>query len=384
LFILGSVPSIIRCWLNTNFKHDTLLYAAVCTGSHTSFLDLHLIDRLGFQDQITQNDDGARKINLTVYLPEAVPVSASAQSDSLAPQLPSVTVDFTVVDEYIPSKPKAIQILIGSDLLRAHNADVLFSTNQLMIYDDDRSKLQVPLVRPEDENAFKSLSTSHANRYTIKPGTTSKSAVVGPPAPVESKVKFLDQTQTENTAAHKVQDTATATSSEDGDSSGRRSLEQRPHSLSTSFGRSEPKDIQLSSPATTTPRSGPPPAMLSSWRRDTNEKPGSGSLDWANVGKTTASPSSQQRREIKVLRPSRSSSRTFSTSTSASGTGQSRFFDDGKRKDDAEATTGAPAPSFSRTVSGEKDENRPSVTKQRPANPVGGASAFAWLKSGSK
>lgn len=383
LFILGSVPSIIRCWLNTNFKHDTLLYAAVCTGSHTSYLDLHLIDHLGFQDQITQNDDGCRKIKLTVYLPEAVPVSASAQSDSPAPQLPSLTVDFTVVDEYDPSKPKAIQILIGSDLLRSHNADVLFSTNHLMIYDDDRSKLQVPLVRPEDENAFKSLSTSHGTRHVLKPGSITKSAVVGPPTFVESRVKFLDTAPTETAAAQKSRESATANSSENGGSSGRRSLDQRP-SLTTGFTRPELKDTQPPSSATGAQRSGPSPAMLTTWRRDTNEKASGGSLDWANVGKTTASPSSQPRREIKVLRPSRSSSRTFSSLTTAAGTGQSRFFDDGKRKDDGEVPTGAPAPSLTRTVSGEKDENRPPAAKPRSANPVGGASAFAWLKSGSK
>ncbi|KAL1655764.1 hypothetical protein SLS61_001788 [Didymella pomorum] len=345
--------------------------------------DLHLIDHLGFQDQITQNDDGCRKIKLTVYLPEAVPVSASAQSDSPAPQLPSLTVDFTVVDEYDPSKPKAIQILIGSDLLRSHNADVLFSTNHLMIYDDDRSKLQVPLVRPEDENAFKSLSTSHGTRHVLKPGSIPKSAVVGPPTFVESRVKFLDTAPTETAAAQKSRESATANSSEDGGSSGRRSLDQRP-SLTTGFTRPELKDTQPPSPATGAQRSGPSPAMLTTWRRDTNEKASGGSLDWANVGKTTASPSSQPRREIKVLRPSRSSSRTFSSLTTAAGTGQSRFFDDGKRKDDGEVPTGAPAPSLTRTVSGEKDENRPPAAKPRSANPVGGASAFAWLKSGSK
>jgi ubiquitin carboxyl-terminal hydrolase 4/11/15 len=46
LFILGSVPAIIRCWLNTNFKHDTLLYAAVCSGSYTSYLDFYMIEHL--------------------------------------------------------------------------------------------------------------------------------------------------------------------------------------------------------------------------------------------------------------------------------------------------------------------------------------------------
>lgn len=381
LFILGSVPSIIRCWLNTNFKHDTLMYAAICTGSHMSYLDLHLIDHLGFQDQITQTEDGRRKIKLTVYLPEAVPISASVQSDSPAPQLPSLTIDFTVVDEYDTSRPKAVQILIGSDLLRAHNADVLFSTNQLIIYDDDRSKLQVPLVRPEDESAFKTLSTSHVTRHTIKPGSTFTDAAVGPPPAVEPKVKFLDTAQTDSVAIHKGREIGTAGSSDDGGSSGRRSLDQRPASLSTHF---DTRDAQVASSTPTASRPGPPPALLSSWRRDTNEKTSSSSLDWANVGKTTASPSDQPRREIKVLRPSRSTSRTFSSSTSAAGSGQSRFFDDGKRKDDGEVSSGAPAPSLSRTVSSEKDEGRPTATKQRSANPVGGASAFAWLKSGSK
>lgn len=378
LFILGSVPSIIRCWLNTNFKHDTLLYAAICTGSHTSYLDLQLIDRLGFQDRITQTEEGGRKIKLTVYLPEAVPVSASVSSDSPAPQLPSLTVDFTVVDEYDASTPKAIHILVGSDLLRAHNADVLFSTNQLMIYDDDRSKLQVPLVRPEDESAFKSLSTSHAVRHTIKPGTVSSTAAVGPPATAEARVKFLDSVETESTAVHKNQETGTAEGSEDGGSGGRRSLDQRP---------SQPEAIDAQLPTSVAPNSrpGPSSAVLSSWRRDTNEKAGGSSLDWANVGKTTASPATTQpRREIKVLRPSRSASRTFSSSTTGGGPGQSRFFDDGKRKDDAGAQSTTTTPSPSRTVSGEKEESRAGTMKQRSSNPVGGASAFAWLKSGSK
>lgn len=380
LFILGSVPSIIRCWLNTNFKHDTLLYAAVCTGSHTSYLDLHLIDRLGFQDQITQTEEGRRKIKLTVYLPEAVPVSSSVQSDSPAPQLPSLTIDFTVVDEYDASTPKAIQVLIGSDLLRAHNADLLFSINQLMIYDDDRSKLQIPLVRPEDESAFKSLSTSHAVRHTIKPGSTATTAAVGPPTPAETKVKFVDSDETEIPAVHKGRETVNVGSSDDSGSGGRRSLDQQ-------VSHSGDQDAQLPSSVTVHQRPGPPPAVLGNWRRDANEKASSNSLDWANVGKTIVSPSAAQpRREIKVLRPSRSASRRFSSSTTASGSGQSRFFDDGKRKDDAEAEvqTGAVTPSLSRTVSGEKEESRPAATKQRSANPVGGASAFAWLKSGSK
>ena len=60
LLVLGSVPSIIRCWLNDNFKHDSLLYAAVCTGSHGSYLDERLVTQLGYSSQI--RDESDRKI----------------------------------------------------------------------------------------------------------------------------------------------------------------------------------------------------------------------------------------------------------------------------------------------------------------------------------
>ena len=88
LALLGSVPAIIRCWMNTNFKHDALLYAAVCTGSFKSFLDMRLIRKLGFEEQVNAGDDEST-IKLPVYFPEAVHHPASSRSSSPAPQLPS-------------------------------------------------------------------------------------------------------------------------------------------------------------------------------------------------------------------------------------------------------------------------------------------------------
>ncbi|KAI9780467.1 MAG: hypothetical protein M1839_006741 [Geoglossum umbratile] len=162
LFILGPVPSIIRCWLDTNFSHETLLYAAVCTGSCRSLLDYRLIDRLGLKDQIRGDKNGEYKIKLPVYLPEAVIQRPSSRSSSPTSQLPTLTVDFTIPNhQQSTPRAKAIQIFLGSDTLRMHSADVLLSQNVLTLFGDDHNKLSVPLVRPEDEGLFTGLYTTN-------------------------------------------------------------------------------------------------------------------------------------------------------------------------------------------------------------------------------
>ncbi|KAF2714606.1 hypothetical protein K504DRAFT_445581 [Pleomassaria siparia CBS 279.74] len=387
-FILGPVPAIIRCWLNTNFKHDTLLYAAVCTGSYKSYLDLRLIEKLGFGDQVTKSEGGDQQIKLSVYLPEAVPLSSSSRSDSPAPQLPSLAVEFTVVENYAEhDNPKAIQIFLGSDTLRAHNADVLFSINQLTLYDDERSKLQIPLVRPEDECTFKSLFVTSGSVHAPKQQMATET-----PAPATSDVGTAGEGSTLERAApivSKLNGTSinTATDSDDGGSStGRPSVEQRPF-LSVTTSRTESKEGQGSSPPNATPRSGPSPAIWSNWRRDA-EKPGS--MDWASVSKTP--PTTYQRRDtgIKVLKPTtKPGMRTLSTANSQSSspatTGQSRFFDEGKRRLSNAGDIENSAPQLKRSVSGDKaKEGMSTLAKTRFANPVGGASAFAWLNSGGK
>jgi ubiquitin carboxyl-terminal hydrolase 4/11/15 len=378
LFILGSVPAIIRCWLTTTFKHDTMLYAAVCSGSYASYLDYRLVDRLGFQDQLTTNQDGARTIRLSMYLPEAIPISASSRSSSPAPQLPSLDIDFTVVASKEPADSKAIQIFLGSDVLRAHNADILLSSNQLTLYDDDRCKLRVPLVRPEDENTFKALYITSGERSLDWSQTEAEKSFSVPAAASAGR----DGHQDPSSLASQGNGSAAAASSDDG-STGRRSLEQRPRlGIST---RSKSREPQDSSPASAA-RPGQQAAMWNNWRRDT-EKPGS--MDWANVSKTL--PATYQRRDtgIKVLKPLKSGARTLSTSISQSSSpaaGQSRFFDDGKQRDSgADEGEGSVPPQLKRTVSGDKSrENTPALAKPRSANPVGGASAFAWLNSGGK
>ncbi|KAI9864122.1 MAG: hypothetical protein M1813_003439 [Trichoglossum hirsutum] len=168
LFILGPVPSIIRCWLDTNFSHETLLYAVICTGSCKSLLDFRLVIRLGLKDQMRKVKTGEYKITLPVYLPEAVVQQPSSRSSSPSSQLPSLTVDFTITNQQQNiSRTKVIQIFLGSDMLRAHNADVLLSQNTLNLFGDDHNKLSIPLVRPEDAGLFTDLYTTNTTIASI-------------------------------------------------------------------------------------------------------------------------------------------------------------------------------------------------------------------------
>ncbi|KAF2875375.1 hypothetical protein BDV95DRAFT_485874 [Massariosphaeria phaeospora] len=370
LFILGSVPAIIRCWLSTNFKHDTLLYAAVCSGSYTSYLDLRLIKRLGFEDEIMKSADNTRKLKLPVYLPEAILVSMSSRSNSPAPQLPCLSIDFTVV-ENPEQDSKAIQIFLGSDMLRSRNADILLSSNQLVLYDDDRNKLQIPLVRPEDDRTFKSLFVTSGSMNSAVSQNVDEQ-------PVDDGSATVEQLP----IGSQVNGNGRTTSIDDGGSLGLQSIGQRPF-LGLSTKGFETKDEQEPSPSSAALRSGASPAIWSNWRRDTDK---SASMDWGSVGKPPSSTYQRRDTGIKVLKPSKPGSRGVSASASQSpspaATGQSRFFDDGKRRTSTTGDDGGSAPQLKRAVSGEKAKEN---AKPRSANPVGGASAFAWLNSaGSK
>jgi hypothetical protein len=164
LFYLGSVPSIIRCWLNTQFTSSTLLYAVVCTGSQKSTVDLSLIKELDLAANIRRDVDGAYRISLPVYLAEARVTQSNSRSPSPAPQLPSITASFEVTGADQPERAdtkKTIRVFIGSDTLRMHSADLLLSRNLMTLYGDDRDKLSVPFVRPEDDTLFKHLATTN-------------------------------------------------------------------------------------------------------------------------------------------------------------------------------------------------------------------------------
>ncbi|KAH9827650.1 UCH-domain-containing protein [Teratosphaeria destructans] len=411
LLLLGSVPAIIRCWMNTNFKHDALLYAAVCTGSYKSFLDLRLIQKLGFEHQILTEDD-VRTVNLPVFFPEAVPHPSSSRSSSPAPQLPTLTVSFQVVDNAtIESDSRAIQIFLGSDVLRAHNADILFSSNSMTLFDDDRSKLSIPLVRPESEASFNSLYVTTGNPQTapqqpvsdeqpreqlflngLGQGSSGASLSSAPTSPPPGKYRPPGALTAE--AGNTVDAAKAGASGSDGDlrAASRQSSASRPP-LSMLDTRAEaPEQHTESGPQNATPsRPGNSPAIWNNWRRDgaaatTTSTPQTSGLDWANAGRNRDSTYQRRDTGIKVLKP-KSASRTASTSfvsNASPADGRSRFFDEGKRRDDSTSVSTASA------ADKEKENRTPSIaststaasTIKTKANPIGGASAFSWLNSG--
>ncbi|KAF2763298.1 UCH-domain-containing protein [Pseudovirgaria hyperparasitica] len=382
LFILGPVPAIIRCWLTTNFKHDSLLYAAVCTGSYTSFLDSRLIHSLGFQDHVEVNDEGVSKVRLAVYLPEAIQYPVSSRLASPAPQIPSFTVTFTLVSSPEPeTDSKAIQIFLGSDVLRAHNADVLFSSNTMTMFDDERSKLSIPLVRPENEQAFNTLGVSSG--FTAS--ASSKNTTIGPSA--DSLRNLTDRTPGKQLLAMEADRDLTGGSSDEGlattPESSRHSLEQRPiPGLLSTKTESLKETSDGSLPSTTVSRASP--AIWRDWRRGEEKPTATPSMDWAGASKGTASASYQRRETgIKVLKPVKTSSRIASGPSIQSGSpslGQSRFFDDGKRRtsmtssgEGSDIQSKRPAASEIRSTSTTMPtkENTSSGTKARTTNPIG-------------
>ena len=161
LALLGPVPSIIRCWIDdSSFSNDTLVYAAICTGSYGSFVALPLARRLDLLDRRRgQLENGVDRPKIAVHLAEAS-VLSSPRSDTDG--VPAITVEFTIVDqdEQPASAGRQVEVFLGSDALRAHNADVLFSQNVMTLIGDGDRKLSVPLVRPEDDNVFKCLYTA--------------------------------------------------------------------------------------------------------------------------------------------------------------------------------------------------------------------------------
>ncbi|KAK3322382.1 hypothetical protein B0H66DRAFT_201458 [Apodospora peruviana] len=164
LFVLGSAPSIIRCWLTTNFTSSSLLYAVVCTGSQKSTVEYSLLKELELVNNIHGDVDGVFRITLPVFLAEARVTQSNSRSTSPAPQLPSITSSFEVTgldQEQLPDIKKSIRVFIGSHTLRMHSADLLLSQNSMTLYGDHRAKLSVPFVRPEDDAVFKHLTTAN-------------------------------------------------------------------------------------------------------------------------------------------------------------------------------------------------------------------------------
>ena len=399
LFILGPVPSIIRCWLNTQFTNESLLYAAVSTASYKSALDIDLISRLGYEDQITTDNHGQRTIKIPVYLPEATIQTVSSRSSSPAPSLPTITTTFVVQNSH--SKTKVIQVFLGCDVLRSRNADIHFSLDRLTLFDDDRNKLSVPLVRPEDSAIFQNLRTV---------GTAESS--------VESSIADLSGQEVEN-----VKTNGATVRSEQGQASKKSEIEGSNNhtteiilpasnvNLPSVIGESKRTIVDLGidessqirtnndlkesensangiSPDTPTRSDGG--NIWGSWRRDSTQN-SRGDSSVSNVLPTSGYQRAGRGRGMKVLRPTRVNTSRSTSAQQPVGFDSTplRFGETSRNSNQGGANSDDQSPSgiLDRRPFGmeaAKLPPQPLSNKPRSSNPIGGASAFGWLNSGQQ
>ncbi len=404
LFILGPVPSIIRCWLDTNFSNESLIYAAVCTGSYKSVIDLQLAARLGVEDQIKMNHEGQRVLKIPVYLPEATIQQSSSRSNSPAPQLPTLTIDFIVLEP--PTTTDSIQIFLGSDVLRARNADIHFSLDRLTLFDDDRNKLSVPLVRPEKASLFKNLLTTNTTINSppsvldsSQTGQSIKSRS-GDEDAKEGKLKLMTQGQADFVEETKFEQSPAPisrplTSSPSVIGEGRKSASGSTTIESPLVGKTEAdvRDTGSLTNGTTpdTPSKADSGSIWGSWRRDTGLP---GRQDPASSSSTTTSGYQRagRGRGMKILKPARLNTSAFRSASISQPVGfdaaPARFGEQGKRTGQGTPTETQESQSPAlegRSSSGEAKPSSQNLTsRSRPSNPVGGASAFGWLNPGQQ
>ncbi|KAL7960791.1 hypothetical protein V8C34DRAFT_312413 [Trichoderma compactum] len=222
VYVLGTVPSIVRCWLTTDYAHGTLLYADICTGSQKSTIDYSLVKELDFLSEFHRDVNGVYRARLDVYLAEAVITRHSSRSDSAAGSVPSMSVCFEMCgsEQTKPNQAsKAVRIFIGSDALRAHAADILFSQNTMVLYSNERDRLRVPFIRPEDEEVFRHITTSSAAPERPKLNANAAPFVFGDGSRADGEDKAVAAPLTAtSTATATTPTSATATTKESGSS----------------------------------------------------------------------------------------------------------------------------------------------------------------------
>ncbi|KKK14001.1 hypothetical protein P175DRAFT_0534280 [Aspergillus ochraceoroseus IBT 24754] len=351
LFLLGPVPAIIRCWLTTNFSNDSLLYAAVCSGSYTSLLGYPMIQKLGLEDHLVRDGD-FQFIKLPMYLPEASVHQASSRSNSPMPQVPTLTIRFLV--RPVDPNDNSIQIILGSDILRSHNADILFSQDKIIMVDDEKNKISIPLVRPEDDSVFKNLQTGsraarsdftgqvpeskderaningHSAVGVISKPTNVPLPSTSAPSSVRNSIEGPEDLQ-----VARFSDTQELPKESDG---------SQAHVKPAVASDTQPGGVSKAEPA----------GVWGSWKRDAKFDPNAPGAGKPSRGRT-----------MKVLRPSKPS--TTRTPPVTTGSGSSSVENIG--------------PSFSQPTSAVTSPDGSRTGKQLAPNPIGGASAFPWLNS---
>ena len=406
LFHLGPLPSIIRCWLDDNFTNDSLLYAAICTGSYKSVLASRLVHRLGLDDQLVSLQ-GESKLKIQVYLPEATIQHSSTRSGSPAPQLPSIAIDFSVKD--LPDDSESIQIFIGSDVLRAKNADIQFSQDRLAMFDDERNKLAIPLVRPENAAMFQNLVTINnppvdvaqttEPQHTDYPQATPTSELLSRSEPElenrngsSHRAAQLAETKAPQSFGRAYSPVGTASRQPSVIGEGRTTITAQDDRETVLSGKPE---NHANGPASVTegatsdlPSRTETGNMWGSWRRDSTQ-PARPDSSFSSVASNAGYQRAGRGRGMKVLKPSRSSTSSRSTSTaqappgfdSLSGRSSENSTRVGQPPTNENAGTQSLEPSRTSFSSEAKSPLQPVTNKTRSANPVGGASAFNWLNS---
>jgi len=326
LYYMGSVPSIVRCWLNADFTSSTLLYAVVCTGSQKSTVDFSLIKELDLTANIRRDADGAYRISLPVYLAEARVTQSNSRSSSPAPQLPSITATFEVTGTDPSDRAdakKTIRVFIGSDTLRMHSADLLFSRNLMTLYGNDRDKLSVPFARPEDDALYIHLTTTNVITEPPKLNAAAPEFVVGDksskttshvgvmPSPnkdTEDGSQLFSPTASQ---ASRVDKTAPAnTVSENGTDNGK-------HSAEAPFPETPTAKETTASSGEASARRESNTAIWGPWRQGTSANGNDGSRE--GVLLSGYQPASRSSRSMKVLKPSKSGGGLSSSSSARIG-----------------------------------------------------------------
>ncbi|KAI3577163.1 hypothetical protein IWW34DRAFT_627457 [Fusarium oxysporum f. sp. albedinis] len=411
-YVLGTVPSIVRCWLTPNFGHSTLLYADVCSGSQKSMVEYSLLKELDLVDQIHREVDGAYRVRLNVYFAEAVVTHHGSRSSSPHGPVPSITVFFEV--HGVTEQPiqtvdrKAIRIYLGSDALRAHSADILFSQNTMTLRGDERERLQVPFVRPEDENVFRNICTINmvpekpklnANAAPFVSGDFSQASQESIPDMEAPQPDYESRSEMSPMATEVVPDKR---SSSRGSVSGAES-ERRSRGL-TKGDQLGPKERAAEHSAPETSRREPLSGIWGSWRHGS----GNGVDGPHRDGSLSGYQPAGRGRNMKVLKPQKSASRTVSSYDASSSKGPG----DGRRKSQVSVgeNGGTPANRWEakRAVSMSSEHKAQSQSQSLPppsrdgrsanananansnnslprsANPVGVASAFSWMTPTSR
>ncbi|KAK3302127.1 uncharacterized protein B0T15DRAFT_404242 [Chaetomium strumarium] len=391
LYILGSPPSIIRCWLTPTFTSDGLLYAVVCTGSQKSTVDYTLLKELDLVNNIHRDIDGAHRITLPVFLAEARVTQANSRAASPGPHLPNITASFEVTGMAQPESPeskKAIRVFIGSHTLRMHGADILLSRNLMTLYGSDRDKLAIPFVRPEDDAVFKHITTANVVPSKHKLNAAAPEFVASDKSAKGSVQDAKDQGSSRSMSMDSNSEAAVSPRAPSAQPAKQSITGATPESAGESAKQSaESAAPQLNGKegtgATEANRRDPGAAIQTPWRQRATAGLGDSSTPLSGY-QPAARP-----RSMKVLKPNRSSSSSMKTSATYEPAPTSRSSTEQRRNGGTTAISwggskrslsGSAASSFgeAKSPSGQETGKGPSAARTAN-NPLGSASAFSWI-----